>query len=150
MAGTRIGIVGAGGRMGRMLLEAALKDEGVTLGGAFDVPGSTAIGQTVAQLTGLPSDIKVSDDLAGGRSTFVSRLWVHGVIEAPGGAGMTAMFPDYPLDLEAVMRYQRMAADADWRHACSIVEYPCSVTYRASAPWRSRISTSSASAMVAA
>ena len=51
---------------------------------------------------------------AGGRSTFVSRLWVHGVIEAPGGAGMTAMFPDYPLDLEAVMRYQRMAADADW------------------------------------
>ena len=66
MAGTRIGIVGAGGRMGRMLLEAALKEEGVTLGGAFDVPGSPAIGQTVAQLTGLSSEIKVSDDLAGG------------------------------------------------------------------------------------
>ena len=35
MAGTRIGIVGAGGRMGRMLLEAALKDDGVTLAGAL-------------------------------------------------------------------------------------------------------------------
>lgn len=52
--------------MGRMMLEAALKDEGVTLGGAFDVPGSPAIGQTVAQLTGLPSELKVSDDLADG------------------------------------------------------------------------------------
>ena len=49
---TRVGIVGAGGRMGRMLLEVALKDEGIALGGAFDVPGSPAIGQTVEQLTG--------------------------------------------------------------------------------------------------
>jgi len=63
--GTRVGIVGAGGRMGRMLLEAALKDEGVTLAGAFDVPGSAVIGQTAGQLTGLASTIRVSDDLAG-------------------------------------------------------------------------------------
>ena len=66
MSGTRIGIVGAGGRMGRMLLEAALKDEGVTLAAAFDVPGSAAIGQTAGQLTGLASGIGVSDDLASG------------------------------------------------------------------------------------
>lgn len=52
--------------MGRMLLEAALKDDGVTLAGAFDVPGSPAIGQTVEQLTGLPSAVRVSDDLAAG------------------------------------------------------------------------------------
>ena len=62
MSGTRIGVVGAGGRMGRMLLEAALKDEGVALAGAFDVPGSTAIGQ----LTGLSSAIQVTDDLVAG------------------------------------------------------------------------------------
>jgi len=49
-----------------MLLEAALKDEGVTLTGAFDVPGSAAIGQTAGQLTGLASTTRVSDDLAGG------------------------------------------------------------------------------------
>lgn len=65
---TRVGIVGAGGRMGRMLLEAALKDEGIALGGAFDVPGSPAIGQTVEQLTGLASEIRVADDLAAGLS----------------------------------------------------------------------------------
>lgn len=66
MAETRVGIVGAGGRMGRMLLEAALKDDGVTLAGAFDVPGSPAIGQTVEQLTGLPCAVRISGDLASG------------------------------------------------------------------------------------
>lgn len=66
MSATRVGVVGAGGRMGRMLIEAALKDGGVTLAGAFDVAGSAAIGQTAGQLTGLASGIGVSDDLAGG------------------------------------------------------------------------------------
>jgi 4-hydroxy-tetrahydrodipicolinate reductase len=65
---TRVGIVGAGGRMGRMLLEVALKDEGIILGGAFDVAGSSAIGQTVEQLTGLASVVRVSDNLAAGLS----------------------------------------------------------------------------------
>jgi len=68
MAKTRVGIVGAGGRMGRMLLEVALKDEGIILGGAFDVAGSSAIGQTVEQLTGLASVVRVSDNLAAGLS----------------------------------------------------------------------------------
>jgi 4-hydroxy-tetrahydrodipicolinate reductase len=49
-----------------MLLEAALKDEGIDLVAAFDMPGSAAIGQTVGQLTGLSSIVAVSDDLAGG------------------------------------------------------------------------------------
>lgn len=66
MSATRVGVVGAGGRMGRMLIEAALKDGGVTLAGAFDVAGSAAIGQTAGQLTGLESGVPVSGDLAGG------------------------------------------------------------------------------------
>lgn len=66
MNATRVGVVGAGGRMGRMLIEAALKDDGVTLAGAFDVAGSAAIGQTAGQLTGLESGVPVSSDLAGG------------------------------------------------------------------------------------
>lgn len=66
MSATRVGVVGAGGRMGRMLIEAALKDDGVTLAGAFDVAGSAAIGQTAGQLTGLESGVPVSSDLAGG------------------------------------------------------------------------------------
>ncbi|MCE1183504.1 MAG: 4-hydroxy-tetrahydrodipicolinate reductase [Rhodocyclales bacterium] len=66
MSKTRIGIVGAGGRMGRMLLEATLKDEQVTLGAAFDVPGSPAIGKTVGELLGVASGVVVSDNLAQG------------------------------------------------------------------------------------
>ncbi|MBS1160413.1 MAG: 4-hydroxy-tetrahydrodipicolinate reductase [Proteobacteria bacterium] len=66
MSATRIGIVGAGGRMGRMLIEATLKDEQVVLGAAFDVPGSPAIGKTAGDLVGLASAVVVSDDLAGG------------------------------------------------------------------------------------
>ncbi len=66
MSKTRIGIVGAGGRMGRMLLEATLKDEQVTLGAAFDVPGSPAIGKTVGELLGVASEVVVSDNLEQG------------------------------------------------------------------------------------
>lgn len=66
MSKARIGIVGAGGRMGRMLLEATLKDEQVTLGAAFDVSGSPAIGKTVGELLGVASEVVVSDNLAQG------------------------------------------------------------------------------------
>ena len=62
----RVGIVGASGRMGRMLIEAALKDAGVALGGAFDVPGSPAIGKAAGELVGMACDLKVADDVAAG------------------------------------------------------------------------------------
>lgn len=52
--------------MGRMLIEAALKDEQLTLGAAFDVAGSPAVGKNAGELVGLPSDVVISDDLAGG------------------------------------------------------------------------------------
>lgn len=68
MALTRIGIVGASGRMGRMLIEATLKDDQVELGGAFDVSGGQAIGKNAGELVGLVSDVVISDDLAGGLS----------------------------------------------------------------------------------
>jgi 4-hydroxy-tetrahydrodipicolinate reductase len=66
MSATRIGIVGAGGRMGRMLVEATLKGEGVELGAAFDVPGSPAIGKNAGELVGLNSGVVVTDDVAAG------------------------------------------------------------------------------------
>ena len=62
----RIGIVGASGRMGRMLLEAVLKDPDVALGAAFDLPGSSSIGANAGALVGLASDVLVSADLAAG------------------------------------------------------------------------------------
>ena len=66
MAATRVGIVGAGGRMGRMLIEAALKDTDVTLGAAFDLPGSPVIGKVVGELVGMDCDVVVRDSLADG------------------------------------------------------------------------------------
>lgn len=62
MKKTRIGIVGASGRMGRMLIEATLKDPSATLAAAFDQPGSAALGQDAATLAGLPeSGIRVTE-----------------------------------------------------------------------------------------
>lgn len=66
MSKTRIGIVGAGGRMGRMLIEATLKDDRLELGALFDVPGSPAIGKTAGELVGIPSSVAVMDSLADG------------------------------------------------------------------------------------
>jgi glutaconate CoA-transferase subunit A len=51
------------------------------------------------------------------RSTFISRLWVHGVVEAPRGAGLSIMYPDYALDLPRVLEYQKRATDAAWLNA---------------------------------
>lgn len=64
MVVTRVGIVGAGGRMGRMLIEAALKEPGVQLAAAFDVPGSPAVGKTVGELLGVDCEVLVSDQIA--------------------------------------------------------------------------------------
>ena len=62
----KIAIVGASGRMGRMLIESTLRDAEVQLAGAFDVPGSPALGKTVGELVGIPCELKVSDDLETG------------------------------------------------------------------------------------
>ena len=67
MSKNRIGIVGASGRMGRMLIEAVLKDENLQLTAAFDQPGSAALGRDAAELAGLPgSGARVQDDVASG------------------------------------------------------------------------------------
>ena len=47
----KVAIAGAGGRMGRSLIEAVLADPGLTLAAAFDVPGSPAVGQEVGGIT---------------------------------------------------------------------------------------------------
>ncbi len=66
MTATRIGIVGASGRMGRMLIEATLKDEQFVLGAAFDQPGSPMLGRTAGELVGMNCDVVVTDDVAAG------------------------------------------------------------------------------------
>ncbi|WP_438437996.1 4-hydroxy-tetrahydrodipicolinate reductase [Hydrogenophilus thermoluteolus] len=65
MHAVKVAIAGAGGRMGRMLIEAALApDSGVALAAAFDRPGSPVIGQDVGQLLGRTTGVSIGDDIA--------------------------------------------------------------------------------------
>lgn len=48
------------------------------------------------------------------RATFLSRLWISGVVAAPGGARFTAQYPEYPFDLPEVLDYQAHAMDKGW------------------------------------
>lgn len=48
---------------------------------------------------------------------LLSRIWVHGVIEAPAGGGFTEVFPDHPWDRAAAADYQQHSSDPDWMAA---------------------------------
>jgi 4-hydroxy-tetrahydrodipicolinate reductase len=62
----RIAIVGANGRMGRMLIESILQDGGVELVSAIDQPGTPAIGKDAGELVGMPCGVQVTTDLEAG------------------------------------------------------------------------------------
>lgn len=66
MNGMKIAIVGASGRMGRMLIEAVLKDGQATLVSAIDQPGTVAIGKDAGELVGSPCGVVVSSDVEAG------------------------------------------------------------------------------------
>ena len=61
----RLVIAGAGGRMGRTLIQAIAAAKGVTLAGAVEATGSAVIGHDTGELAGLgPSSIKVVSAVA--------------------------------------------------------------------------------------
>lgn len=62
MSEIKIAIVGASGRMGKMLIEATLKDPEMTLVAAVDQAGSPALGKSAGELVGLPCDVVVTSD----------------------------------------------------------------------------------------
>ena len=62
----KIAIAGAGGRMGRMLIEAVLDSGDMTLSGALDMPGSAALGQDAAGFLGRPCGVAVTSDVRAG------------------------------------------------------------------------------------
>ncbi len=62
---SRIAVIGASGRMGRSLIEAAAENPETTLVAAIEAPGSQAVGLDAGQLAGLPANgVIISDDLA--------------------------------------------------------------------------------------
>ena len=59
----KLAIAGASGRMGRMLIEYVLDAEGVTLGGALDVPGAAALGQDAGLFLGRETGVTITSDI---------------------------------------------------------------------------------------
>ncbi|UYM14185.1 4-hydroxy-tetrahydrodipicolinate reductase [Endozoicomonas euniceicola] len=65
MSKTRIAIVGAAGRMGRMFVEAIAADERVELGAAIERPGSSLLGVDAGELVGVGAlGVKLSPQLS--------------------------------------------------------------------------------------
>jgi 4-hydroxy-tetrahydrodipicolinate reductase len=63
MSEMRLVVVGAAGRMGRMLVKAVAEAEGCRLAGAIERPGSPVLGQDAGLLAGTaPLGVAVSDD----------------------------------------------------------------------------------------
>ncbi len=61
----KVGIIGAAGRMGRILIEATLANPQTELSAAVDVPGSSLIGADAGELVGQGKlGVLLSDDLA--------------------------------------------------------------------------------------
>src|SRR5271170_4786188 len=64
MSDMRVVIAGAGGRMGRTLIQAVAASKALALAGAVDAPGSAVIGRDAGELAGLgPNGIKVVGDV---------------------------------------------------------------------------------------
>lgn len=66
MSSLKIAIVGASGRMGRMLIESTLKDGEATLVAAIDQPGAPALGKDAGELVGMPCGVPVTSDVEAG------------------------------------------------------------------------------------
>ena len=67
----RIGVVGAGGRMGRQLIQAIQTADGVELGAAFERKGSTLIGSDAGELAGIGHiGVSVEESLAACADNF--------------------------------------------------------------------------------
>ncbi len=64
MSQIRVAIAGASGRMGRMLIEAALKEEGVVLAAAFDRSDTPFIGRDAGEMAGVATGVLITDDAA--------------------------------------------------------------------------------------
>jgi 4-hydroxy-tetrahydrodipicolinate reductase len=63
MATMRIAVAGAGGKMGRTLVEGVLKDKDLALSAALDVAGSPSIGRDAGELAGGACGVTVSADI---------------------------------------------------------------------------------------
>lgn len=67
----KIGIVGAGGRMGSQLIQAVQNAQGVELGAAFERQGSSLVGADAGEVAGIGAiGVKIADDLGSQATNF--------------------------------------------------------------------------------
>jgi 4-hydroxy-tetrahydrodipicolinate reductase len=64
MAQVKVAIAGAGGRMGRALLEEVLRASDLKLTGALEQKGQAAVGKDAGLLAGTPCGVAIVDDVA--------------------------------------------------------------------------------------
>jgi 4-hydroxy-tetrahydrodipicolinate reductase len=62
----RLVIAGAGGRMGRALIEAVLRSPDLELAAALEAPGSPMIGREAGELAGRPGGVRISSGFTAG------------------------------------------------------------------------------------
>jgi 4-hydroxy-tetrahydrodipicolinate reductase len=82
----RIAIAGAGGKMGRTLIEAVAADGALTLAAAFDIAGSSAIGTTLGGLR-IGSDVRAALAAADLLIDFTRPQGTLAHLQACAGAG---------------------------------------------------------------
>ena len=90
MAQTRIGVIGCGGRMGRMLVADITATDGCMLAGGIARPGGAALGRDVGELAGLAHvGIAVGDSilLTPPRDGVAGLVWVLPVLALVTAAG---------------------------------------------------------------
>jgi 4-hydroxy-tetrahydrodipicolinate reductase len=66
MNSMKIAVAGAGGRMGRMLIEAIVQADDATLAGALDLAGAAGLGTDAAAFLGQSAGVPIESDLARG------------------------------------------------------------------------------------
>jgi 4-hydroxy-tetrahydrodipicolinate reductase len=59
----RFAIAGAGGRMGRMLVESVLKAPDAQLAAALETPGNALLGKDAGEALGTPCGVAITDDI---------------------------------------------------------------------------------------
>jgi 4-hydroxy-tetrahydrodipicolinate reductase len=64
MANLKLAVAGASGRMGRALIDAVVRDAGLTFAAALEVKGNPHIGKDAGELAGSPCGVKITDDVA--------------------------------------------------------------------------------------
>ena len=74
-----VAVAGAGGRMGRMLIDAVLASPDCVLSGALDVPGSPALGQDAGLHAGKTTGVHVTAVQEQAVTTTSSHIGAKGV-----------------------------------------------------------------------